>query len=158
MSGVAEDAPLVAIEIDTPGGPADVARRLVLEIELARRRLKGRFVFIGKTQVYSGGVTIMSAFPREDRYLTRDAVMLIHCRQLNRDIPISGPMRASLPKLKAAQREIEIGMRLEDDNFRRLIAGSDIGFDEIVSRATDNWYVDAEEAYRRGLIAGVLNI
>src|SRR4051794_33040053 len=69
------------IEVTTNGGDAELARRLVLEIELARKRLGRRFVFVGKTQVHSAGITIMSAFPREDRYLSRDSTLLIHGRQ-----------------------------------------------------------------------------
>lgn len=158
LSEVPDDAQLVPVEVHTPGGAADVARRIVLELQLARRRLRGRLVFVGKTQVYSGGVTVMSGFPREDRYLTGDAVLLIHCRQLEQTIEISGPMRANLPKIDAARQQIEIAMRLEDENFRRLIEGSDIGLEEITGRALHNWYLGAEEAHCRGLVAGVLDL
>jgi hypothetical protein len=150
------DDPVVVVEISTLGGDAEMGRRLVLEIGLARERLDKRLVFFGKTCVYSAGVTLMSAFPKEDRYLTRDAVLLIHSRQLDKSIEISGPMRASLPKLKAACAQVELGIELEEDNFRRLIAGSDITLEEICGKALHNWYVPAEEALKRGLVAGLI--
>lgn len=67
-----KDDRVVAVEISTLGGDAELARRLVLEVGLARERLGKRLVFLGKTCVYSA-VTLMSAFAKDDRYLTRDA-------------------------------------------------------------------------------------
>jgi len=97
----------LAIEMTPLGGGAELARRIALEIEQARRRRSGRLLFLGKTAVYSAGTTVMAAFPRQDRYLTADAVLMIHCRQLEEKIELSGPIRSSLPKLEAAKRQIE---------------------------------------------------
>ena len=146
----------LALQLTTLGGDAEMARRIVLEIGLARKRTGRRFLFLGKTVVYSAGVTIMSAFPREDRWLTSDAVVLIHCRHLEKKIEISGPMRASLPEIDAVRAQIENGLKLEKENFERLIAGSDISFDEIWEKSERNWYLTAEEALERGLVAGIV--
>ena len=99
----------------------------------------------------------MSAFPREDRYLARDAVVMIHCRQLDQTVEISGPMRGSLPKIEALRHQIEMSLKLEEQNFRRLIQGSDISFEEVSERSLHNWYIPAEDALKRRLIAGVIN-
>jgi ATP-dependent protease ClpP protease subunit len=146
----------IALELTTLGGDAEIARRIVLDIERARARLGRRLLFLGKTVVYSAGITIMSAFPRADRYLSHDAVLMIHGRQLDETIEISGPMRASLPKIKALQAQIEAGLRIESANFERLIEGSDIGLDEILEKGLHNWYLPAGEALARGLVAGIL--
>lgn len=147
----------IALQITTPGGDAELGRRMVLEVEEARKRLgRRRFLFLGKTQVYSAGVTLMSAFPCRDRYLTRDAVLLIHGRQLEETIEISGPMRASVAKVKALQEQIEVGLGHEDENFRRLIDDCDITMEELCSKALHNWYLPAEEALRRRLVAGII--
>jgi hypothetical protein len=146
----------LAVEVTTLGGDAEMARRIVLEIGLCRKRTGRRFLFLGKTVVYSAGVTIMSAFPREDRWLAADAVLLIHCRHLEKTIEVSGPMRASLPELDALRAQIDNGLKLEQENFRRLIAGSDVGMEELWEKAVRNWYVDAEEALNRRLVAGIL--
>ncbi len=156
LAEVPSSDPVIAIEISTLGGDAELARRLVLEIGLARERLSKRLVFLGKTAVYSAGVTLMSAFPREDRFLTRDAVLLIHGRQLEKTIEVSGPMRASLPQLRAACEQVKLGIRLEEDNFRRIIAGSDVTLEEICSKALHNWYLPAEEALKRKLVAELI--
>ena len=65
-------------------------------------------------------------------------------------------MRASLPKLRAACAQVELGIELEQDTFRRLIEGSDIALEEICDKALHNWYVPAEEALERGLVAGLV--
>lgn len=147
----------IAMEITTPGGDAELGRRLVLEVEIARRRLGGRrFLFLGKTQVYSAGVTLMSAFPVADRYLSRDTILMIHGRQLDKTVELSGPMRASKPEVEALLSQIECGLRHEEENLKRLIEGSKISFEEARPKALHNWYVPADEALRLGLVAGVI--
>jgi hypothetical protein len=146
----------LAVEVTTLGGDAEIARRMVLELDLARERLKGRrLVFIGKTVVYSAGVTIMSAFPREDRFLSKDAVLLVHTRQLEKTVDLSGPIRASLPLVDAICEQLKLGVKLEEEGFERLIAGSDIGMDELLEKALHNWYLTTDEAQERGLVAGI---
>lgn len=150
------DQGTLVIELSTVGGDAEIARRMLLEIDIARARFKSqRFVFLGKSTVYSAGVTIMSAFPREDRFLTKDTVLLIHSRQLEKEIKLSGPISASLSKLQAACHEIETGMMLEQDGFKRLIAGSQISLEEVTQRAPSNWYLLAQDALNRGLVSGL---
>ena len=147
----------VTLEVTTLGGDAEMGRRAMLEVELARERLKPRrLVFLGKTVVYSAGVTLMAGFPPGDRFLTADATLLIHCRQLEEELKLSGPIRASLPKLRAKCHEIETGIELEREGFERLIEGSDVTMDELLEKALYNWYVPAEEAVTRGLVAGIV--
>lgn len=148
----------LALEVCTLGGDADAGRRMVLEIGLARERLRGRrLLFIGKTTVYSAGVTIMSAFPSGDRFLTPDAILLLHCRQLDRTIELSGPMRGSLPLVEALCRQLKLGCEMEVDGFERLIAGSDLTIEEVLERGLHNWYLTAKDALERRLIAGIVD-
>lgn len=149
------DAPAAIIEVTTPGGDAELARRLVLDLEIQRERFR-RLVFVGKTQVYSAGVTVMSAFAKADRYLSRDCSLLIHCRQLDTSVEISGAMRSSLPKVQALLEQLQTGLKLEEEGFRRLIEGSDIELDELLKRAVNNWYLTAQDALERGLVAELL--
>ena len=122
-----------------------MARRIVLETQYARKRIAGRLLFLGKTVVYSAGITIMCGFEKEERWLAGDTMLMIHGRKLDKTVEISGPIRASLPQLQALQAQIETGIAFEDENFRRLIAGSDVSFEEI-SRAIAEQLVPA----RRG--------
>jgi hypothetical protein len=145
----------VALEITTLGGDPEMARRIVLEIDRARPRIPGRFVFLGKTVVYSAGATIMSAFPKKDRWLSPDATVMIHCRKLEKTVELSGPIRSSVPLVEALLAQLKVGIASEEEPFRRLIEGSDIGEDEIWEKALYNWYVEAEEAVSRGLVAGI---
>ena len=146
----------VTLELTTLGGDAEYGRRAMLDIELARERLAPRrLVFLGKTAVYSAGVTLMSGFAREDRYLTRDAVLLIHCRQLEQDLTLSGPLRASVPLIEAKLQEMKTGIELEVQAFEKLVAGSTVSMDTLLEKALHNWYVRAEAAVELGLVAGI---
>ena len=146
----------ITIELSTVGGDAEIARRMVLEIDEARARLASqRLIFLGKSTVYSAGVTIMSAFPRDDRFLSSDAILLIHSRQLEKDIKLSGPIGESLPKLQAISHEIETGMQLEQEGFERLIAGSLVSLAEVQKRAPGNWYLRSQEALDKRLVGGI---
>jgi len=146
----------VAVEMTTLGGDADLARRLALDVAAAREQLSGRLLFLGKTAVYSAGTTVMAAFPREDRYLTRDAVLLIHCRQLEQQINLSGPIRSSLPQLNAIKAQIEVGIKLEEVAFRQLVEASDVSLDDLFERALCDWYIPAEEALKLRLVADII--
>ncbi|MGN6496415.1 MAG: peptidase S14 [Tsuneonella sp.] len=152
-----EDDEAFTVEMTTLGGDPEMARRMVLEIDQARGRLgKRRLVFLGKTVVYSAGATFMAAFPRADRFLTRDAMLLIHCRQLKQTMEIDGPIRATVPMIQAMLHQLQTGIDLEEANFKRLIEGSDVTMDELLEKALYNWYLTAEEAVERGLVAGIV--
>ena len=154
--------PLV-IDLATEGGDADIGRRLALEVRLLReaRRSRGeddgRLCFFGKSVVYSAGVTLMSAFPVADRWLAAGTSLLIHERKLDKTVHLSGPLRAVVSVVRDLLAEIENGQKLEGYGFADLVRGSDIGLDELMRHVgTANWYLSAEEALARGLIAGVL--
>ncbi len=152
----ARDAETVVVELTTCGGGAETGRRIAEDIRLLRRDGARRVLFLGKTVVYSAGVTIMSAFPRQDRYLTRDTVLLIHGRRMNRQVQLSGPLRASAQVAREVLAEIEFGLELERRGFTALVEGSDVDVEECCERATSNWYVTAEMALERGLVAGLI--
>jgi hypothetical protein len=82
-------------------------------------------------------------------------MLMIHGRKLEKSVEISGPMRASVPMVKALLAQMETALSLEEKGYRRLIQGSDIGLDEIRERALHNWYLNADEALARGLVAGI---
>lgn len=150
------DGPVV-VEITTAGGDAELVRRMTRDVDEARERLAPRrLVFIGRTMIYSAGTTLMSAFPKEDRYLSEDAMLMIHCRQLTKTVELDGPIRGSVPRVKALLHQLETGIALEKQHFERLIAGSDVTMDEVLEKALYNWYVPAADALERGLVAGVV--
>lgn len=145
----------VALEVTTEGGDPEMARRIVLEIGNARARLNGGFHFLGKTVVYSAGITIMSAFTCRDRWLADDTMLMIHGRKLDKTVELSGPIRASLPMVEALRAQIETAIHLEEDGFLRLLDDCDIDIEELREKALHNWYLTATEARDRGLIAGI---
>jgi len=148
-----EADPLV-VEVTTVGGDAEIGRRLALE--LRSLQAAGRKVlFLGKTVIYSAGVTMMAPVPAERRWLTPDAVLLVHCRKLNKTLELNEALRLSKAKVEGLLREIEVGMRLQQEGFDELARGSKVTADDVARNAEQEWYVPAEEAVELGLVAGI---
>jgi hypothetical protein len=148
---------LVVVALSTLGGDPEVARMMGEDVrfnsDLASQR---RFVFLGKTAIYSAGTTFMGFFTRENRYLTRGTRLMIHERQMEKTLQISGPLTTCVATLKAALHEIESSIDIQNEGFENIIIGSDVTMDEVLKNAPANWYIEAEEAHRRGLIEGVI--
>jgi hypothetical protein len=45
---------------------------------------------------------------------------------------------------------------LEERGFAELIDGSNVDAEEVARRAYGGWYLSAEEAFSRGLVAGLV--
>jgi ATP-dependent Clp protease, protease subunit len=150
-----QEGPII-MELTTPGGDADIGRRIALQIRLCRNHLKREMFFVGTTTVYSAGVVIMAAFANTHRYLARDTALLIHGRRIEKDEIPGGPLTAVLQVTRAKIAELEKGIELERAGFSELIIGSDIGEDEIRRCAEIAWYLTAQEALDRRLVAGLL--
>lgn len=140
----------------TSGGIADIGRRICTEIELARIFKKRDMIFIGKTIVYSAGITIMAAFPRERRFLTSDTRLLIHSRKIDEEVRFEGPLKANEQIARVVLAEVECGLELEEEGFRKLVEGSRVTLDEVKKQAETNWYLTAQKALELGLVAGVI--
>ncbi|MEA2780472.1 MAG: hypothetical protein QOK29_2016 [Rhodospirillaceae bacterium] len=146
----------VVLELMTIGGDADVGRRIALEMRLVRERRGRETRFIGKTVIYSAGVTIMSGFRPADRYVTQDARLLIHERRLDKDVHFAGPLLACIQRARELIAELENSLAIETEGFENLIAGTKITSDEVIDLAKHNWYLTAKEALDLGLIGGIL--
>jgi ATP-dependent protease ClpP protease subunit len=146
----------LVIAISTLGGDPEVARLMGDEVRLMREYTGREILFLGKVAVYSAGATFMSAFPVDKRFLTRGTRIMIHERIMSSTIHLSGPLNSLTGTLKAKLHEIEHSVKIEEEGFRDLVAGSKIDFEEVVRRAPDNWYIDAEEARDQGLVLDVI--
>jgi ATP-dependent protease ClpP protease subunit len=148
---------LVVVEISTLGGDPEIARLMGEDIrfhsDLYPQR---RMVFLGRTAVYSAGATFMSFFATENRYVTRGTRIMIHERIITKNIHLAGPLSTCIATLKATLNEIESSIAIQNEGFRNLILGSDIMMEELLEKAPENWYLEANEAQARGLIAAVL--
>src|SRR4051812_5103512 len=104
------DGPVV-VELSSTGGEAETGRRLAQEL---RMLAASREVFIlGKSYVYSAGVTVMAAIPASHRFLTRDTVLLIHERRISKTLALSGALRSAMAVVQDMAAELQIGMELE---------------------------------------------
>ena len=147
--------PLV-LELGTTGGDAEVGRRIAEDVRLFREQTGRRALFLGRTTVYSAGVTVMAGFPRADRWLGRDAVVMIHGRKLQKCLNIEGPLRSERSRVEALLAEIDEGLRIEREGFERLIEGSGVSLEELERQTVGDWYLTAEQAVERGLVAGLI--
>ena len=114
----ASDKSLVVIELSTLGGDPEVARMMGEDIRFASEMEPNRrFVFLGKAAIYSAGVTFMSFFARNNRYLARGTRLMIHERKLSKQLVIDGPLTTCVAVVKATLNEIECSIV---DSERRL--------------------------------------
>ncbi|MEZ0494886.1 ATP-dependent Clp protease proteolytic subunit [Sphingomonas sp. IW22] len=146
----------VVIAISTLGGDPEVARLMGDEIRLLREFDGREFLFLGKVAVYSAGATFMSAFPVDKRFLTRGTRIMIHERIMNKTVEVAGPLKTCVATLKATLHEIEHSIMIEEEGFRAIVDGSGVDFDELVRRAPENWYIEADEAREKGLVLDVI--
>lgn len=146
----------ILVELFTDGGDAEIGRRLAEEVRLLRQQHGRDMWFLGKTLVASAGVTVMAAFPKDKRWLTSDTALLIHGRRMTKDLHLEGPLGSCRRVLEEMIADIDHGLRLEESGFAELIEGSDIDAEEITRCAYGGWYISAEEALRRGLVAGLV--
>jgi ATP-dependent protease ClpP protease subunit len=157
MLGQAPQQGLVVIELSTLGGDPEVARMMGEDIRFhSDMHPERRIAFLGKTAIYSAGATFMGFFTRENRYLTRGTRLMIHERIITKTLHIEGPLTTCIASLKATINEIESSIAIQNEGFANLIAGSAISLDEVLRRAPENWYLEAQEALALGLVQAVL--
>jgi ATP-dependent Clp protease protease subunit len=156
LASVKESNQNLILELNTLGGDADAARRIALEVRLFSAH-SGKHAFcVGKSYVYSAGVTIFAAFESSKRFLTEDAVLLVHERRQTKSLEVSGAMTACIQIVREELATLELGLRLEKEGFEEFVKGSRLSFAELSERAKGNCYMTAEEALDHGLIAKVL--
>jgi ATP-dependent protease ClpP protease subunit len=141
----------VVVEITTTGGEAETARRIAQEL---RSLGASREVYVlGKTYVYSAGITIMSAVPARHRFLTRDTVLLVHERRFERTVRFEGALRSAIAVARDLVAELEMAEQLEAQGFRHFAEGSQLSGEDIYEKVLKkDWYVRAEEAHALGLV------
>ena len=156
-----QDAPrgeALVFELSTQGGDADIGRRLAQEIRQWRQHGQVDVFFLGKTFVYSAGVTIMSAFPVNRRFLTEDTELLIHERKIKKTVELNGALRACTALLQDVLAQLEAGQAVEDSDLVRLVEGTRMSVDmlreHVLSR---DWYVTAAQALSLGLVGAMLD-
>ncbi len=153
----ANDQDFIVVELSTLGGDPEVARMMGEDIRFySELNPSRRLVFLGKAVIYSAGVTFMSFFARENRYVTRGSRLMIHERKLSKVLAIDGPLTTCLATIQATLNEIECSIAIQNEGFENLVRGSQISLYDVIARAPSNWYLEAQEAKNVGLIEAVL--
>lgn len=148
---------VVVVELSTLGGDPEVARMMGEDVRFhSQVAPERRFVFLGKAAIYSAGATFMSFFAPCNRYLTRGARLMIHERKLEKELKLNGPLTTCVPSVEALLNELKNAIAIQNEGFENLVRGSTISLEEVLRRAPSNWYLEAQDALERGLIAGVI--
>ena len=58
--------------------------------------------------------------------------------------------------VKAVLNEIQGSIQIQNEGFENLIRGSDVTMEELLRNAPCNWYIEAQDAKRRGLVEDVI--
>jgi ATP-dependent Clp protease, protease subunit len=146
----------IVVELFSSGGDAEIGRRLAQEVRLLRQAHGRDMWFLGKTLVASAAVTVMAAFPRDRRWLTRDTTLLIHGRRMMRNVHLEGPLGSCRRVLEEIIADIDNGLRVEDEGFAELIVDSAVSPEEIRRQSYGGWYLSAAQALELGLVAGLV--
>lgn len=147
----------VVVELSTSGGDADVGRRIAQEIRMWQGTLGRELFFLGKTYVYSAGITVMASFPQSHRFLTADCELLIHERKLKKEVHLDGALRGCMSVVKDVLAQIESGQRLEKAGFEELVKGSSLSAQALTDKVYhQDWYLTAQEAQGLGLVRGLV--
>ena len=146
----------ILVELFSQGGDADVGRRLAEEVRLLRQVHSRDMWFLGKTLIASAAVTFMAAFPREHRWLTSDATLLVHGRRMRREVQLEGPLGNCRRVLEEMIADIDNGLRIEEHGFAELVEGSGVTLEDVRRSAYGGWYLSARQALDIGLVAGVI--
>jgi hypothetical protein len=148
---------LVVIELSTLGGDPEVARMMGEDVRF-RTDLNPacRYVFLGKAAIYSAGTTFMSFFLKANRYLTRGARLMVHERLISKTLQINGPLTSCVATVRGVLNEIEASIGIQNEGFANLVLGSNVTLEQVIERAPDNWYIEAQEAQALGLIEAVI--
>lgn len=142
--------------ITTLGGDPEMARAMGDDVRLIREYTGRETLFLGKVAVYSAGATFMSAFPTDCRFLTRGSRLMLHERQMQATVTLSGPLSTLPAILKAKLHEIEQSCTIQDEGFEQIVRGSRVSLEELKAKAPSNWYLEAEEARDLGLVLDVI--
>ncbi len=153
----APDSGALLLELSSDGGDADIGRRIAQELRLWQDKQGRELWFLGKSFVFSAGVTVMSAIPPARRFLTDDCEILIHERKLKKTLHLDGALRGCRSAVQDVLAEIESGQRLERAGFELLVRGTSLSVDDIEQRVMEkDWYLTAPEALEVGLVAGIV--
>lgn len=150
-----KDGPII-LELGTVGGEADAARRIAHEIRICSENLKREIYFLGKTSVYSAGIVILSAFKKERRFLTKETMIMIHERRMDKEVKFSGALSNCIHTARELISQFETGQKIEKEDFKALAIGSTLTADDIMKRAMSNWYISAKECKELGLVEGII--
>ena len=87
--------------------------------------------FLGKSFMCSAGVTIMSGFPVNRRFITADTLLLIQEHKLKKSVEFNGAPRGCLSLANNLIAQIESGQILERHGFEQIVAGAKLTVDDV---------------------------
>ena len=77
--------------------------------------------FLGKSFMHSAGVTTMSCFPVNRRFITADTLLLIQEHKLKKSVEFNGALRGCLSLVNNLIAQMKCGQMLERHGFNQLV-------------------------------------
>lgn len=81
---------------------------------------------------------------------------MIHERIIKKDMHLEGPLTTCIATVRAALNEIECSIKIQNEGFANLVSDSKLSLHDILQKASENWYLDAEDARKLGVIEGIV--
>jgi hypothetical protein len=114
----------INLDLNTVGGETDVARRMTNEVRQFQQHCGQGAFCIGKSYVCLAGVTILAAFPKRDRDLTTDAVLLIQEGRIRQSLELVGPMFACIQIVRESCRCLRLRGGLKKMDSQGYVEGA----------------------------------
>ena len=108
-----------------------IGRRIAHEVRLWCDKPARDVYFLGKSFMCSAGVTIMSGFPFNRRFITADTLLLIQEHKLKKSVEFNGAPRGCLSLANNLIAQIESAKMLERHGFVQLVKGAKLTVDDV---------------------------
>jgi ATP-dependent Clp protease protease subunit len=141
--------------LTTYGGASGYAAALYERLRLAQRVFD--FTIVGLGLVYSHGVTLMMALPREKRFVTAGTRLYLHELQKEMKLPLSGPHSARRLVLEQESRTIAEEAATLDWTVKTLAQGSGQTEERLRELMAVGTYLSGQEAVELGFAGALID-
>lgn len=144
-----------ALIVSTCGGSTGYAWGVYERIRLLAQEMEVWFFGLGV--VYSAGLHLMLAVPKERRITTPNTRFLFHTVQRNDHLPMKNTIDATALQLQELLSDVEEQKRYKDFQIEAIARDTGISPEELTSKIASGWYFGGQEAVDIGLVGALLD-
>jgi ATP-dependent protease ClpP protease subunit len=141
--------------LTTYGGASGYAMAMYERLRLAQRVFD--LTVIGLGIVYSHGVTLMMALPREKRFVTAGTRLYLHELQKEMKLPLNGPQSARRLVLEQELRTLEEEAATLDWTVKTLAVGTGLPEKKLRTLMSGGTYLSGQEAVDLGFAGALID-